>query len=101
MPMDYVHGVPQYFATAMPSRRSAVPLVVKSNEGRPTKIEGNPDHPDSNGGTDSMTQASVLSLHDPDRAMHVTKKGSNESRAAALDSLQAAGKEAGDGSGLA
>src|ERR1700689_5178595 len=55
MPENYTYGMPQYYATAMPSRRGAVPLVVKSNEGRPTKIEGNPDHPDSNGGTDPIT----------------------------------------------
>jgi MoCo/4Fe-4S cofactor protein with predicted Tat translocation signal len=101
MPENYTYGVPQYFATAMPSRRGAVPLVVKSSEGRPIKIEGNPDHPDSNGGTDPMAQASVLGLYDPDRAMRVNRNGSGESRAAALDFLQAAGKEAGDGSGLA
>jgi molybdopterin-containing oxidoreductase family iron-sulfur binding subunit len=101
MPENYTYGVPQYYATAMPSRRGAVPLVVKSNEGRPTKIEGNPDLPDSNGGTDPMTQASLLSLYDPDRAMRVMRNGTAMSRAAALDFLQALGKDAGDGSGLA
>src|SRR6185436_6925144 len=64
----YIHGVPQFYATAMPTRGSAIPLLVKSNDGRPTKIEGNPDHPDSNGGTDLFAQASILSLYDPDRA---------------------------------
>jgi MoCo/4Fe-4S cofactor protein with predicted Tat translocation signal len=68
MPEYYVHGVPQYYATAMPARGSAVPVVVKSNDGRPTKIEGNSLHPDSNGGTDRFTQASILHLYDPDRA---------------------------------
>jgi molybdopterin-containing oxidoreductase family iron-sulfur binding subunit len=101
MPQEYVHGVPQYFATAMPTRRSAIPLVVKSNEGRPTKIEGNPDHPDSNGGTDHLAQASVLSLYDPDRAMRCARNGSDESRRAALDSLTALSKTLGDGAGLA
>ncbi len=85
----------------MPSRRGAVPLVVKSSEGRPIKIEGNSDHPDSNGGTDAMAQASVLSLYDPDRAMRATRNGAGESRAAAMDFAQATGKAAGDGSGLA
>jgi molybdopterin-containing oxidoreductase family iron-sulfur binding subunit len=42
MPQNYVHGVPQYFATSMPTRDSAVPLLAKSNDGRPTKVEGNP-----------------------------------------------------------
>jgi MoCo/4Fe-4S cofactor protein with predicted Tat translocation signal len=101
MPENYTYGMPQYYATAMPSRRGAVPLVVKSNEGRPTKIEGNPDHPDSNGGTDPITQASILNLYDPDRAMRVTRNGAAMTRAAALDFVQSLGKEAGDGSGLA
>jgi molybdopterin-containing oxidoreductase family iron-sulfur binding subunit len=101
MPQDYAHGVAQYFATALPTRRAAIPLVVKSNEGRPTKIEGNPDHPDSNGGTDHLAQASILSLYDPDRAMRCARNGSEESRLAALDHLTALSKSLGDGSGLA
>src|SRR5207244_6650481 len=58
MPENYIHGVAQYYATAMPARGTAIPLVVRSNDGRPTTIEGNPEHPDSNGGTDRFTQAS-------------------------------------------
>src|SRR5829696_4543392 len=68
LPDDYIHGAAKYYATAMPTRSGAIPLLVKSNDGRPTKIEGNPDHPDSNGGTDLYAQASILSLYDPDRA---------------------------------
>jgi molybdopterin-containing oxidoreductase family iron-sulfur binding subunit len=101
MPMDYVHGVPQYFATAMPARRTAIPLVVKSNEGRPSKIEGNPDLPESNGGTDHLAQASILGLYDPDRAMRPTLNGSGQNRAAVLDGLTALSKNLGDGGGLA
>ena len=41
MPENYVHGVSQYFATSMPTRRTAIPLLVKSYDGRPIKIEGN------------------------------------------------------------
>ena len=70
MPENYVHGAPQYFATSMPTRQSAVPLVVKSYDGRPIKIEGNAELPDSNGGTDQYAQASVLSLYDPDRGLN-------------------------------
>jgi hypothetical protein len=53
LPENYVHGCRAY-ATAMPGRSSAVPLVARSNDGRPTKIEGNALHPDSNGGTDRL-----------------------------------------------
>jgi MoCo/4Fe-4S cofactor protein with predicted Tat translocation signal len=74
-PQDYVYGVPQFFATAMPTREGAVPLLAKSYEGRPIKVEGNSLHPDSNGGTDRWAQASILNLYDPDRAKRFTKGG--------------------------
>ena len=44
-PENYIHGAPQYYATAMPTRSGAIPLLAKSSDGRPTKIEGNADHP--------------------------------------------------------
>ena len=50
-------------------------LLVESHTGRPTKIEGNPDHPASLGATDAFTQALVLSLYDPDRAQTVRRLG--------------------------
>src|SRR5882724_1569795 len=75
MPENYLHGVPQYYATAMPTRGSAIALVAKSNDGRPTKVEGNSLHPDSNGGTDRFAQASILNLYDPDRAKRFVKGG--------------------------
>jgi len=101
MPDNYVHGVPQFFATAMTTRRKAVPLVVKSNEGRPTKIEGNPDLTGSNGGTDHLAQASILRLYDPDRAMRCTRDGAGANKQAALDYLSGLSATLGDGSGLA
>src|SRR5215467_1079331 len=87
MPENYVHGVPQYYATAMPTRGGAIPLVVKSNDGRPTKVEGNSLHPDSNGGTDRFAQASILNLYDPDRAKRFLKGGNVTTPDAALDFL--------------
>jgi molybdopterin-containing oxidoreductase family iron-sulfur binding subunit len=99
-PEGYIHGVPQFYATAMPTRGAALPLLVKSHEGRPTKIEGNPDHPDSNGGTDTFAQASILSLYDPDRAKRFTRDGNTAGREEALDFLSNVGKQAGQGQGL-
>ena len=75
MPEGYVHGVPQFYATAMPTRGSAIPLLVKSNDGRPTKIEGNPSHPASVGAADVFMQASILDLYDPDRAQVLSHAG--------------------------
>src|SRR6266478_2459280 len=94
MPENYVHGAPQYFATAMPTRGGAIPLVVKSNDGRPTKIEGNALHPDSNGGTDRFAQASILSLYDPDRATRFTSNKQNASVEGALDFLSQLSRQA-------
>ena len=99
---NYIHGNPQFYATAMPTRGSAVPLVVRSYEGRPTKIEGNAYHPDSNGGTDRWTQASILGLYDPDRAQRFTHGGNTITDAAAMDFLADLSKTAAanDGAGL-
>jgi MoCo/4Fe-4S cofactor protein with predicted Tat translocation signal len=67
-PETAVPGHPQFFATAMPVEGFARGIVVESHLGRPTKIEGNPDHPESLGATDAMTQAAILGLYDPDRS---------------------------------
>jgi MoCo/4Fe-4S cofactor protein with predicted Tat translocation signal len=63
-----VSGRPLFFATAMPFNGSATGILVESNEGRPTKIEGNPSHPLSLGATSIFEQAAILSLYDPDRS---------------------------------
>jgi molybdopterin-containing oxidoreductase family iron-sulfur binding subunit len=52
-PEDVVPGIPRSYATTMPFRRSAYGLIVESNEGRPTKIEGNPSHPSTLGASSS------------------------------------------------
>ena len=52
-----------------------MPLIVSTVDGRPIKIEGNPLHPFSNGGTDAFAQASVLDLYDPNRSKAIKEKG--------------------------
>ena len=102
-PADYVYGEPQYFATAMPTRTGAIPLVVKSYEGRPIKIEGNALYPGGNGGTDRYAQASILDLYDPDRAKRFTHNGKTVSHDGALKFLDELSKKfaANSGEGLA
>ncbi len=68
-------GKPLFYATAMPFGADAYGLLVESHEGRPTKIEGNPDHPSSLGATNAFAQAAVLGLYDPDRSPVVTHLG--------------------------
>jgi molybdopterin-containing oxidoreductase family iron-sulfur binding subunit len=82
-------GKPQYYATAMPFGGDAIGLLVESHEGRPTKVEGNPDHPSSLGATNVYTQASILNLYDPDRAQTVTNYGEIRAWAEFLGSAQA------------
>ncbi len=73
-PQDVVPGVPTYFATAMPRGDVGHALLVQSHEGRPTKAEGNPEHPVSQGATDAFAQAAVLQLYDPDRSRSVWRR---------------------------
>jgi molybdopterin-containing oxidoreductase family iron-sulfur binding subunit len=85
-----VPGRPRYVARAIPLSGVAMPVLVESHMGRPTKIEGNPDHPASRGGTDLLTQAAILDLYDPDRAKTVTYRGEVRSWAQFVAGIQQA-----------
>src|SRR5713226_7771555 len=74
-PEEVVPGRPLFFASAFTLGGYATPLLVESHMYRPTKIEGNADHPASQGGTDVYAQASVLDMYDPDRSQNVTYLG--------------------------
>jgi MoCo/4Fe-4S cofactor protein with predicted Tat translocation signal len=74
-PENVVPGRPMYYATASTLGGYASPLLVESHLGRPTKIEGNDQHPASMGGTDIFAQASLLGLYDPDRSQTVMSMG--------------------------
>jgi molybdopterin-containing oxidoreductase family iron-sulfur binding subunit len=74
-PEEEIPGRPLFFATAMTLGGVATGLLVESHEGRPTKIEGNPDHPASLGATDLYAQASILTLYDPDRSQSILQFG--------------------------
>ncbi|TVQ04184.1 MAG: 4Fe-4S dicluster domain-containing protein [Balneolaceae bacterium] len=67
-PEDLVLGEPLFYATGMPFQDSITGLLITNNEGRPSKIEGNPDHPASGGRTNIYHQAAILGLYDPDRS---------------------------------
>ena len=74
-PENVIPGVPLFYATAMTTGGYARGLLVESHLNRPTKVEGNPDHPASLGSTTIFEQASVLSLYDPDRSENVLNEG--------------------------
>ena len=89
-PEGITPGRPLFFATAMSVASDVQGLLIESHEGRPTKVEGNPDHPGNRkpsdsasppaphvrfGPTDAFAQASLLALYDPDRSRTVTNLG--------------------------
>jgi molybdopterin-containing oxidoreductase family iron-sulfur binding subunit len=89
-PEEVIPGRPLFFATAMTLGGFATGLLVESHEGRPTKVEGNPDHPASLGATDVFSEASVLGLYDPDRSQNVSYRGRPRGWSEALSALRAA-----------
>lgn len=72
-------GKANFFATSMTLSGVSMGLLAKSFEGRPVKIEGNPDHPGSRGATDVLAQASLLGMYDPDRSQEVAFRGNPKS----------------------
>jgi len=72
-PAGTTPGVAKRFATAMELGGVARPLLATSYDGRPIKIDGNPEHPLCNGAADVFAQASVLDLYDPDRSQRVVQ----------------------------
>jgi molybdopterin-containing oxidoreductase family iron-sulfur binding subunit len=72
-PLELTPGEPLYYATTFPEGGYGKGVIVRSYEARPTKIEGNPDHPASLGASDLFMQASVLGLYDPDRSQVVRR----------------------------
>jgi MoCo/4Fe-4S cofactor protein with predicted Tat translocation signal len=95
---DYIPGSPYNYTSVFSLGGHASGLVVQTYEGRPTKIEGNPDHPDSLGAASALAQASVLGVYDPDRSKAVLEGGKESS----WEKFEAAAKglSLGDGSGL-
>lgn len=86
-PEILIPGKPLYYATAMLMGGMATGIIVTSNMGRPTKIEGNPVHPASLGATDAFAQASILALYDPDRSQVIRHNGEISTWSNFLDSI--------------
>ncbi len=76
---DYIPGNPLFYSTALSFGGLTTGLLVETHEGRPTKVEGNPNHPASLGAASAFTQASILGLYDPDRAREVRQNGQKSS----------------------
>src|SRR5882724_6998145 len=82
-----IPGLPQYYATSMPVRKAAIPLLAETHQGRPTKVEGNPTYTPHGGASSLLAQASVLDLYDPERSTGHAKGGAALDAAAVTDLL--------------
>jgi molybdopterin-containing oxidoreductase family iron-sulfur binding subunit len=98
-PEEEVPGKGLFFATAYSLSGVATPLLVRSNEGRPTKIEGNPDHPSNSGcsSTDIFSQASLLTLYDPDRSQTPLNRGETRAWTSFVAEIRGLIEKEGDG----
>jgi molybdopterin-containing oxidoreductase family iron-sulfur binding subunit len=99
-PEDLILGKPMYFATAHPFVTGAVPLLVKTDQFRPIKIDGNPEHPYNQGSSDPFTQGALLDLYDPDRSKHVTFRGEDREWAEFAQQLRLKAAASKDGTGI-
>jgi molybdopterin-containing oxidoreductase family iron-sulfur binding subunit len=89
-PEEIIPGRPLFFATSMPHGGFAMPLLAENHMGRPTKLEGNPEHPASLGATDIFGQASVLTLYDPDRSRTIVNRSDVKTWSAFVSDIQGA-----------
>jgi MoCo/4Fe-4S cofactor protein with predicted Tat translocation signal len=102
-PSEIVPGVPLFFASTVPQAGGiGLGVIVKSVEGRPIKVEGNPLHPSSLGGTDVFSPASILSMYEPNRSKKPTSRQTPTTFERALAALKdtLAGQAASKGAGV-
>src|ERR1700736_1242269 len=86
-----IPGKALYYATAMPRRSGAIPLVATTVDGRPIKLEGNPLHAASGGATDLFAQASILDLYDPTRSRRFAQRAPKTAKGRKSEGLEQRG----------
>jgi len=99
-PEDLVLGKSMYFATAHPMPVGATPLLVKSSEFRPIKVDGNPEHSYNAGKSDVFAQGSLLDMYDPDRSQKVLYRGESREWAEFAEAFQQKVASTKDGTGI-
>lgn len=73
-PEEIIYGQPNYYASTCTGCSNACGILVKTQEGRPIKIDGNPEHPVNQGKICSIGQSSILNLYSPERIQTSLKK---------------------------
>jgi Fe-S-cluster-containing dehydrogenase component len=91
----FVPGVPKYYASAMEMGGAAYGLLVTAYDGRPIKVDGNPDHPNTGRGSSTFVQASILELYDPDRSRSVERRSGAKGLPATWKDYEQAARELG------
>ena len=99
-PEDLILGKPNFFATAYPFVTGGIPTLVKSDEFRPIKVDGNPEHKYNQGGSDVFTQGSLLDLYDPDRSSKVLYRGEERGFEEFIAAFRDAAGASKDGTGI-
>ena len=99
-PEDLILGKPNFFATAYPFLTGGIPTLVKSDEFRPIKVDGNPEHKYNQGGSDVFTQGSLLDLYDPDRSSKVLYRGEERGFEEFIAAFRDAAGASKDGTGI-
>jgi MoCo/4Fe-4S cofactor protein with predicted Tat translocation signal len=89
-PEEVIPGRPLFYATSMAEGGVGMALLAENHLGRPTKLEGNPEHPASLGATNIFGQAAVLSLYDPDRSRTLRYRGDTKTWTGFVTALQGA-----------
>ena len=79
-PADMIHGLPDFYASSYIDGLETLGTLVTTRDGRPLKIEGNPDHPGNRGGMSARAHAHILKLYDPDRFTSARRNLQNEKR---------------------
>ncbi|MGH9599145.1 MAG: TAT-variant-translocated molybdopterin oxidoreductase, partial [Terracidiphilus sp.] len=99
-PAGLVLGEPMYFATAHPFATGGIPLLIKTSEFRPIKVDGNPEHAYTKGGSDPNSQGTLLGMYDPDRSQHILYRGENREWGDFAEAFTAKMASTKDGTGI-
>lgn len=83
-PEEVTPGVATYYASTSTMGNQPVGILVKTREGRPLKVDGNPDDPVNQGKAPLLAHSSIYNLYDPER-LKDPMKGSTKAKWESVD----------------